>query len=95
MTGLVAQAALAWALGTTGWEAGYAARYNELLMHIAAANHGLPMADCMVSDDVARLGSFVWVRGVRTGRLLYCQVSDLSKPADRARHLRPHNRAVA
>lgn len=47
------------------------------------------MADCMVAYDRAPLGAFVWVRSTGTGRLLWCQVTDKSRPgADRARHLR-------
>ena len=86
MTGLVASAALALVLGT-GWEPGHGTRYAEHVMHEVAERRGLPVADCMIAYDRAALGSFVWVRG-QTGRLLWCQVTDSSAPADKARHLR-------
>ena len=88
VTGLAASAALVWGLGMTGWEAGHATRYAETLMHEVAANRNMPVADCMVAYDLARLGDFVWVRSRGTGRLLYCQVTDVSAPKDRARHVR-------
>ncbi len=94
MTGLAAQAALVWALGTTGWEVGYATRYNPGRMHAVAAYRDLPVADCMVSYDRAPLGAFVWVRSENTGRLLFCQITDVSKGAatvsgsDKWRHVR-------
>lgn len=87
LTGLVTQAVVVLALGHTGWEAGHATRYSEGLMHTAARNHRLAMADCMVSDDVAPLGAFIWIRSRGTGALLHCQVSDLSAPQDRKRHM--------
>lgn len=87
MTGLAATAALVLALGHTGWEEGYATRYNPGVMRAAATAHGLPVADCMVSLDLAGLGAFVWVRSASTGRLLRCQVSDYSKAEDRKRHI--------
>jgi hypothetical protein len=87
LTGLVAVAALVLALGATGWEEGYATRYDPGVMRAAATAHGLPVADCMVSLDLAELGAFVWVRSVATGRLLHCQVSDESKARDRKRHV--------
>ena len=41
----------------------------------------------MVSDDRTPLGAFLWVRG-QTGRLLWCQVTDVSATEDRTRHVR-------
>lgn len=86
MTGLVAQAALLLALGQG--DAGYATRYSPGLMHRVASNRAMPVADCMVSDDLARLGTFVWVRGHNTGALLSCQVTDVSQARDRERHVK-------
>lgn len=86
MTGLIGQAALVLALGQG--DAGYATRYAEHLMHRVAANRAMPVADCMVSYDLAGLGEFVWVRGENTGALLHCQITDHSAPPDRARHVR-------
>ena len=88
MTGLIAGAALVLALGCTGWETGYATRYDAGLMHHVADTRNLPVADCMVSDDLAPLGAFVWVRGSNTGALLSCQVTDVSESIDRGRHVR-------
>jgi hypothetical protein len=93
LTGLVTQAALILALGQGGTD-GYATHYSPGLFERVARNRGMPVAACLVADDVAQLGAWLWVRGVRTGALRHCQVTDLSHGSatvpgsDKWRHLR-------
>lgn len=79
--------ALAIARGGTAYE-GYAPYYAPGLMEKVAARRGMDVAGCMVASSVAALGERVYVYGVRTGRLLYCTVVDVSETRDRPGHLR-------
>jgi hypothetical protein len=91
--GLVAQAALILALGH-GASEGYATHYRSGLFETVARNRGMSVVPCMVADDVADMGAWIWVRGVRTGALRRCRVTDVSAGSarvpgsDKWRHLR-------
>ena len=93
MTGLAASAALVWAMGCSGWADGYATHYRAGLFEEVAHNRDMPIASCMVADDVAELGAFITIRGVRTGAIRRCQVTDMSAGrattpgSDKWRHL--------
>lgn len=87
MTGLATTAAIVLALGATGWSEGYATYYRPKLFQAVAANHGMWATACMVADDRAPLGTFVWVQGLRTGARRHCRVTDVSEAVDLRRHL--------
>ena len=48
----------------------------------------MPVVDCMISSPTKKLGTWVYVRGKNTGKTLYCRVTDVSAPKDKARHIR-------
>jgi hypothetical protein len=57
-------------------------------MERVANVRGMRHTACMVSSPIHPLGTWLWVYGERTGRLLKCRVTDVSAPKDKARHLR-------
>lgn len=67
---------------------GYATHYAPGLFARVAHSRGLPAADCHIASDWHLLGSRVLVVGQRTGVARVAQVSDVSAPEDRARHMR-------
>lgn len=67
---------------------GYATHYALGLFEKVRLNRGLPAADCHIASDWHPLGSFVAIEGQRTGVRRIAQVSDVSAPKDRARHMR-------
>lgn len=67
---------------------GFATHYAPGLFARVARNRGLPPADCHIASDWHPLGTFVEVEGTRTGVTRIAQVSDVSAPKDRARHMR-------
>jgi hypothetical protein len=67
---------------------GFATHYDLGLFEVVRLNRGLPKANCYTSSDWHELGSFVEVEGLRTGVRRVCQVTDVSAPPDRARHMR-------
>lgn len=66
---------------------GYATHYAPGLFARVARNRGLPPADCHIASDWHPLGARVLVEGRRTGVVRVAQVSDVSAPKDRARHM--------
>lgn len=85
------------ALALLGGESmtGYAPRYDPGGMEHVADIRGLPHVPCMVSSAYYDVGVWVYVRGVNTGVLRYCRVTDVSDPtrvngreSDRDRHRR-------
>lgn len=87
LTGLVATAALALALGAAPARAqtGYAVYYNPGVMEERARVRNAPPAECYVAytlahdDDMARL----WLRVAGPAGALECLVVDLPHPRDR------------
>jgi hypothetical protein len=67
---------------------GFATHYAPGVFETVRHNRGLPRASCYISSDWHELGSFVEVEGLRTRARRVCQVSDVSAPQDRARHMR-------
>jgi len=84
---MIASALLALVLAV-GPIRGYATHYDLGLFEVVRLNRGLPVAACYTSSDWHELGSFVEIEGLRTGVRRVCQVSDVSKPQDRTRHMR-------
>lgn len=79
--GLVIKLVLVLELGA-GWNRGYAARYDPGVMESAAYNRGMPIVSCMVSSPVYPLGTWVYIQGLNTGKILLCRVTDVSADVD-------------
>lgn len=92
MIGAIRSTALALLLGAMPFGGsvmhGYAARYDPGVFEQVRANRGMPHADCYIASDRHPLGALVRIEGVRTGVWRIAQVTDMSAPKDKARHLR-------
>jgi hypothetical protein len=88
VTGLVAQAALIFALGCTGYQERLAVRYDPDLMEGIARARGLPITPCLFAHPTLPLGTRARILGVRTGHAEWCDQADTSEDVDRARHIR-------
>jgi hypothetical protein len=87
--GLIVKLALIVCLGVNGqWHEGKATHYASGLMEKVSARRGLPVVACMIAHPQIPIGSWLLVSGVRTGVLLSCRVTDMSRPQDRQRHMR-------
>lgn len=86
MTGLISTAALVLALGTTGWEVGFAVRYREGRMERTADIRAIPQQPCMVAWTAATDADIgeTWLRIVGPGGAATCLVVDLPETRDRA-----------
>jgi hypothetical protein len=71
-------------------QSGVAPHYAPGVMERVADIRGMPRVDCMVSSPIYPIGDWVYVYGVSTQALRYCQVTDTSQTRDRARHIRTH-----
>ena len=91
MTGLAATAALALALGSTGWESGYAVRYAPEKMQRVANIRGIDQQPCMLAWTAARdkdIGR-MWLHVAGPAGAAECLVVDLPRPGrDRQNLLR-------
>lgn len=67
---------------------GVAPHYAPGVMERVADHRGMARAGCMVASPIYAIGEWVYVYGVQTGALRYCQVTDTSQARDRERHLR-------
>lgn len=65
-----------------------APHYSPDLMNQVAHNRGMQPQACMISSAQYEIGTWLWIYGKRTDVLLHCQVTDVSHPRDRPRHLR-------
>lgn len=67
---------------------GVAPHYAPGVMERVADIRGMERVGCMVSSPIVDIGEWVYVYGVQTQALRYCQVTDTSQARDRARHIR-------
>lgn len=65
-----------------------AAHYAPGVMERVSRVRGLPQAGCMIASPTEPIGTWVRVRGLRTGATRLCRVTDTSAPQDRLRHIR-------
>lgn len=96
MTGLVAQAIVAFALGHG--EIRYAVYYNPGRMEGVAVYRGLSITPCMFAHPTLPIGTRARIRGLRTNHSELCDQRDTSQnvdttgrgsaESDRARHIR-------
>lgn len=97
--GLASAALVVLALGVGGgWERRITAHYTERAMTTVLRNRQadyeqgkgpfIPPASCYMAHPTAPLGTWMQIKGVRTGRVLRCVVADTSRDVDRARHIR-------
>ncbi len=91
MRGLALGAALMLSLGSQSTEH-QAVRYDPGMMERVSGNRGLPVVECMFSHPTLPIGTWVWVKGVKTGHLERCRSTDTSEDVDRPRHIR--NRTI-
>ena len=68
--------------------AGFAAGYSPGLMGRVARNRQMPLVDCMVSSDLAKIGTWLIVISDLDGEQRLCRVTDQSAGVDLRRHLR-------
>jgi hypothetical protein len=80
---------VSWASGVVVRE-GVAPYYSPGVMERVSRHRDLPLVDCMVSSPRYPIGTWVYVYGANTDILLWCRVTDVSHPRDRARHLKTH-----
>lgn len=86
-------AVLVWAsLHGGSVESGWAPHYAPGVMERVARNRDMQPAACMVSRPRGPIGGWVWVYGEKTQTLLHCRVTDVSAPADVARHIKLRRR---
>jgi hypothetical protein len=78
------------ALGVMGGtvERGFAPHYAPGLMERIAVMRELQVVPCMVSSPRYRVGTWLTIYGRKTGKVLSCNVADVSAPKDTERHLR-------
>jgi len=69
-------------------EPGFLTRYSLGVMKRVTAKRHMEWSGCGVAIDNQKVGSFVLVRGVKTGIERTCQVVDWSMPKDKARHVK-------
>lgn len=67
---------------------GYAARYNPGVMKRVAHNRHMSVVACMMSSPTQKLGTWMYVYGENTDKLLHCRVTDVSAPQDQKRHIK-------
>jgi hypothetical protein len=76
-------------LGGTGpVEIGFVPHYRLHLMRAVAERRDVVQTACMVASPRYSIGDWVWLYRIQTGKLLHCQVVDVSAPQDRRRHHR-------
>jgi hypothetical protein len=56
---------------------GFAVGYRKGLMERVARNRRMPVVNCMIATSYYPLGTWVTVRGRRTGKALDCRVTDV------------------
>lgn len=96
MSGLIVQAALIGVLA--GGDARWAVRYDEDLMADIARRRGIAVERCLFAHPTLPIGTWAWIRGVRTGHMEHCREADTSadvdttgqgsSESDRQRHIR-------
>ena len=82
----------------TGGDMRFAVRYDPGLMERIAVKRGIPTEPCLFAHPVTAIGSYAYIRGVRTGHMERCRQADTSQDvdtsgrgsqeSDRARHIR-------
>lgn len=96
MVGLIASAALVGVL--SGADVRWAVRYDPGGMARMALRRGIPVSPCMFAHPTLAIGSWAWIRGIRTGHMERCRQVDTSQDrdttgrgsaeSDRQRHIR-------
>lgn len=66
----------------------YAAHYSPGLMEQVARNRNMEPVECMVSSPWYGLNVWIRVESKRNGEVAFCRTTDVSAPADKARHKR-------
>lgn len=93
MVQLILRAVLALSVGAGTqpehtYYSGFLVYYAKGVFERVERNRGLPHVKCNVASPRHKIGTWVWVEGVETGKRLRCRVSDTSKPEHRAGHIK-------